>query len=145
MKITKSALQNFLSLSKIMKSSQTPMAHTCNPSYLGGWDQEEDRCWRPPWTNSLWDPISKITKAKNGLEAGHRWLTPVILATLEAEVRRILVWSQTQANSSEDPMWKITNTKKGLVVECLPSKPESLSSNSNPTEKIKYWKVNMVI
>jgi hypothetical protein len=28
--------------------------------------------------------------------AGHLWLTPVILAIQEAEIKRILVWSQTR-------------------------------------------------
>jgi hypothetical protein len=32
--------------------------------------------------------------------------TPVILATQEAEIRRIVVWSQPQANSSWDPISK---------------------------------------
>jgi hypothetical protein len=32
-------------------------------------------------------------------EAGHCWLTHVILATKEAEIRRIAVQSQPQANS----------------------------------------------
>jgi hypothetical protein len=44
-------------------SSWTPVAHSCNPSYLGGWDPE-DCGSRPVWTNSVWDPISKITRAK---------------------------------------------------------------------------------
>jgi hypothetical protein len=33
-------------------------------------------------------------------EAECQWLTPVILATQEAEIKRIAVQSQTQANSS---------------------------------------------
>jgi hypothetical protein len=37
---------------------------------------------------------------------------PVILATWEAEIRRITVWSQPQANSSGDPILKIPNTEK---------------------------------
>jgi hypothetical protein len=38
-------------------------AHTCNPSYMGGWDWE-DQSLRPTWGNSLRDPIFKITRAK---------------------------------------------------------------------------------
>jgi hypothetical protein len=39
------------------------VAHACNPSYLGDWDQE-DQGLRPAWENSLRDAISKITRAK---------------------------------------------------------------------------------
>jgi hypothetical protein len=39
------------------------VAHTCNPSYTGGRDQE-DLCLKPAWADSLWDPISKIPNAK---------------------------------------------------------------------------------
>jgi hypothetical protein len=38
---------------------------------------------------------------------------PVITATQEAEIRRIVVQSQLWANSSRDPISKIPNTKKG--------------------------------
>jgi hypothetical protein len=37
---------------------QVLVAHTCNPSYSGGRDQE-DLGWKPPWANSWQDPISK--------------------------------------------------------------------------------------
>jgi hypothetical protein len=40
-------------------------------------------------------PASGERKEK-GKEAGHRWLTPVILATEEAEIRRIEIQSQTR-------------------------------------------------
>jgi hypothetical protein len=40
-----------------------PAVHACNPSYVGGWDQE-DHGSGPVWANSLWDPIFKITRAK---------------------------------------------------------------------------------
>jgi hypothetical protein len=53
----------------------------------------------------------------NKFEAGHWRLTPVILATQEAEIRRIEVRRQPWANSSRDPITKIPNTKK--VVEWL--------------------------
>jgi hypothetical protein len=44
-------------------SRQVPVAHTCNPSYLGGWDWEYHGS-RPAQANSLWDTISNITRAK---------------------------------------------------------------------------------
>jgi hypothetical protein len=40
-----------------------PVAHTCNPTYLGGWDQE-DWCSMAAQANSLRDSISKITRPK---------------------------------------------------------------------------------
>jgi hypothetical protein len=40
---------------------------------------------------------------------------PVIVASREAEVKKIPVQSQPQANSLQDPISKIPNTKTGLV------------------------------
>jgi hypothetical protein len=66
---------------------------------------------------------------------------PVILATQEAEIRRIAVQRQPWANSSRDPISKIPNTKQcwrmGQVVEHLPSKREALSSNFTTEDKKK--------
>jgi hypothetical protein len=45
------------------------VAHTCNPSYLAGWHQE-DRASRPTWANTSPDPISKITRAKMNWRCG---------------------------------------------------------------------------
>jgi hypothetical protein len=41
--------------------------------------------------------------------ARHQWLTPVIPATQEAEIRRIVVQSQPRTNSLQDP---ISETKQ---------------------------------
>jgi hypothetical protein len=60
------------------------------------------------------------------------WLTPIILATQEAEIRRITVRSQQGANSLETlPQKYTTQNRAGRVVqlvECLLSKHEVLSS-----------------
>jgi hypothetical protein len=67
--------------------------------------------------------------------AGCWWLTPVILATQEAEIRRIVVRSQPWANSSQDPISKNPNTKKGLVewlkVKVLSSSPSAAEKENN--------------
>jgi hypothetical protein len=39
-------------------------------------------------------------------EARHQWLTPVILATQEAEIRRIAVQSQSRQIVLKDPISK---------------------------------------
>jgi hypothetical protein len=43
--------------------SWAPVAHTCNPSYSGGRDQE-DRGSKPAPANGFLDPISKIPNTK---------------------------------------------------------------------------------
>jgi hypothetical protein len=48
--------------------------------------------------NSKPSPSNKTTTKKKN--AGHWWLMLVILATQEAEIRRIVIQSQGQANSS---------------------------------------------
>jgi hypothetical protein len=52
--------------------AQAPVAHTYNPSYSGGRD-EEDQGSKPAWANSLQDPILKqsFTK-KKGWWSGSR-------------------------------------------------------------------------
>jgi hypothetical protein len=52
------------------------------------------------------------TILKNWTHAGHWWLTPLILATQEAAIRRTEVQSQPGQNSLQDPISKIPNNKK---------------------------------
>jgi hypothetical protein len=73
--------------------------------------------------------------------AGCWWLTPVILATQEEEIKRIAVRSQPWGNSSEALSQKKPFTKKkkkkkkGLVVEWL--KVKTLSSSPSIKKKKK--------
>jgi hypothetical protein len=46
--------------------SRVLVAHTCNPSYSGGRDQE-DHGSKPAWTNSSRDPSLKKPYHKKGL------------------------------------------------------------------------------
>jgi hypothetical protein len=57
-------------LSKLPKSSQAPVAHTCNPSYSGGRDQEDHGC-KPAWEKLLLRPYLEKTHHRKGLE---EWL-----------------------------------------------------------------------
>jgi hypothetical protein len=59
---------------------------------------------------------------------------PAILATQEAEIRRITVQSQPRQIVPQDPILKKKNHKKGLV-EWL--KVKALSSNSRTAKKTK--------
>jgi hypothetical protein len=43
--------------------------------------------------------VQGITALQEVKTAGHQWLTPVILATQEVEIRRMAVQSQLQATS----------------------------------------------
>jgi hypothetical protein len=64
--------------------SQVPVAHTCNPSYSRGRDQEDPGS-KSTWANSSWDSVSKKKKKdpsqKKGWQSGSRcrpWVqTPV--------------------------------------------------------------------
>jgi hypothetical protein len=65
-----------------------------------------------------WDSPILCFPILTGLRWGvarHQWLTPIILVTQEAEIRRMLVQSQSWVNSSWDPISKKTHHKKGLA------------------------------
>jgi hypothetical protein len=52
---------------EVADMSQAPGAHTCNPSYLGGRDQE-DHSLKPTQANGSQDPWKKpITKRADGV------------------------------------------------------------------------------
>jgi hypothetical protein len=64
------------------------------------------------------------------------WLTPAILATWEAEIRRIMVQDQLEKVALEIQIPKITREKWTAGVSQAPScKHEALSSYPSPTNK----------
>jgi hypothetical protein len=52
---------------------------------------------------------------RSPIAAGCWWFMPIILVTQEAEIRRILVWSQPWENSLQDSILKTHITKKGWL------------------------------
>jgi hypothetical protein len=79
--------------------------------------------------------------------AKRQWLRPVILATQEAEIRRIVVGSRpvkivfktlSQKYPTQNTAGEVTR-----VLECLPSKCEALHSNPRDHQKKKkrIWDV----
>jgi hypothetical protein len=69
----------------------------------------------------------KENTLKNPILAGCQWLTPIILATREAEIKTIKAQGQPRQTVCKTPISKITRTKRtggvAQVVECLLSKP----------------------
>jgi hypothetical protein len=47
--------------------------------------------------------VTHVPSSKINVEAGHQWLTSIILATWKAEIGRIVVPRLALANSSESP------------------------------------------
>jgi hypothetical protein len=72
-------------LTKGENISWAPVAHTCNPSYSGGRDQE-DRGSKPAQANSSGDPISKkIFHKKKGLV---QWLKVKALSSSPSSAKK---------------------------------------------------------
>jgi hypothetical protein len=76
---------------------------------------------------------------KCALTARSWWLTPVILATQDVEIRGIRVQSQPRQIDHEILSQKYPRKNSGVaqVIECLPSKCEALSSNPSTKKKKK--------
>jgi hypothetical protein len=67
--------------------------------------------------------------------------TPFVLATQEAEIRKIMVWGQPRQRVHKTLSWKYPPQKRAggvaQMVQHLPSKRETLSSNPGITRKKK--------
>jgi hypothetical protein len=57
--------------------------------------------------------LYQVVSSKDYLPAGYQWLRPVILATQEAEIRRIVVQSQSGQIVWENLSQKNPSQKKG--------------------------------
>jgi hypothetical protein len=61
-------------VSFLIECNGVPVAHDCNPSYLGGWHQEDqDQGSKPAQAYRLRDPISKKPITKKGWWNGARY------------------------------------------------------------------------
>jgi hypothetical protein len=79
--------------------------------------------WQSDASSSAWHPVT-CAWCTPGAQyelmlrfcsiAEHCWLLPVILATQQAEIRRIMVWNQPGQTVHETPSQKIPSTKKSL-------------------------------
>jgi hypothetical protein len=77
----------------------------------------------------------------NNFQPRCQWLTPVIPATWEAEIKRIVVQGQSRQIVQETPSPKWTGGM-AQVVECQLCKWKALSSNPNPTKKNLKMPIN---
>jgi hypothetical protein len=72
-------------VTKITIMSQALVAHTCNPSYSGGRDQE-DRGLKPAWANSFQDPNLKIPDTKQGWWSGSSDRAPSVRSLIQTQI-----------------------------------------------------------
>jgi hypothetical protein len=70
---------------KTIELSQVLVAHTCNPSYSEGKDQE-DHGLSPAWANSLREPIMKIPNTKKSWQSGASGKAPTCLASARTQI-----------------------------------------------------------
>jgi hypothetical protein len=91
--------------------------HTFNSSTLEE-EAERLRVWGQPdlKTVSLLRPcLKKSKKQQQQQKSQRRWLVPIILATQEAEIRRIEVWSQARQIVCKTLSWKTHHKKRSWV------------------------------
>jgi hypothetical protein len=72
-----------------------------------------ENSYRKHVNTEVWQCINKTLFTKIISMARHWWLTPVILATQEVEIRRLMVQSQPGKIVLKDPVSKIPNAEKG--------------------------------
>jgi hypothetical protein len=78
------------------------------------------------------EALCSVPSTRKEREAEQQRLTPVILATQEAEIRRMAVQSQTRANNPRDPISKKPSQKRAGGV----------AHGEDPDFKPRYSKIN---
>jgi hypothetical protein len=79
--------------------------------------------------------------SKKAITVGHRWFTPVILATWEAEIRRITVRGHPGQIVQETPISKVTRAKwTGGVAQAVELRLCKLQALSSKKLKGHYQK-----
>jgi hypothetical protein len=106
-------------MARTAESQLGAVAHTCNPSYLGGWSRK-DFGSRPAQANTSQTP----SKTKSWAQC----FTPVIQAMWEAEIRKIVAPGQPRQKSSWDPPTPRHLNKKCLAWWHKPVIPETIRS-----------------
>jgi hypothetical protein len=92
--------------------------------------------------------LGQILKPLRTFSAWCWWITPVILASQEAEIRRIVVQGPPRQIVQETLSQKYSTQKKAggvaQVVECLPNKCEAVISNPSPARRKKKKSEHLV-
>jgi hypothetical protein len=94
------------------------MAHTCNPSYLGGRAQE-DHSSKPAQADSFQDPISKISNTKQGWWRNSQVVKHLpskseALSSNHSTARKKKKAGHWQPSKKQDPISKTHSTKQWL-------------------------------
>jgi hypothetical protein len=125
------------------------MAHCYNPSYPGSRDQE-DHGWKPVWTNSKLDPISKIptTKKASGVAQGKgpelktQYLKKKKLTIHHSTSRMIEKEERKKGGKEGREGGKKGGREKGRMIGRIAGKKEGRKKKRRKEEVVKILRIN---
>jgi site-specific recombinase XerC len=114
---------------------ETPCHQPCSQSpYLLQSSKHKIQSSRPSFSNNKHTKVLTVAR--------RQWLTPVILATQEAEIRRIKVQSQP-GQIAHKTLSRKNSSQKGLVewlkVKTMSSNPSTTKKTKNKKKKTSLW------